>query len=212
MVIISLGKGPETHLLLCKSINLKSAERTNTRNLPVIVTIVSMSATANSRKTKSCLTHTNTTPWERVNQCWQPCKSEQTLNSVSISLSLCLNKIIQQNKHADICHTRKHRETVISACFQDFSKHNCLGEHMHLSPSGDVWWKKTSGLESWRALCVSALRWRGLAWQPDWHAGGVLPSLNAAIFLQLSSDKQVPLIVWVLCKPFSQSTDGAGLN
>lgn len=80
-------------------------------------------------------------------------------------------------------------------------------------PTGNVWWKKQTGGESQSTcLCLSAWRWRGLAWQTDWHAGGVLPSLNAAIFCSYPLTSRCHSIMWAQIKPFPQSTDGAGLN
>ena len=94
-----------------------------------------------------------------------------------------------------------------------------------LTPLGHRRWEKKSGAESQKAavcVCVwerererereSALRWSGLAWQPYWHAGGVPPPLNAAVFCSHPPEKQVPLSEWGQIKPAPQSTDGAVLN
>lgn len=56
--------------------------------------------------------------------------------------------------------------------------------------------------------CVTACRWRGLASKPDWHAGGVQLSGNAAIFLLQPSDKQVPLNHML----FLQMMQGCNIN
>lgn len=67
------------------------------------------------------------------------------------------------------------------------------------------------GRES-ECLCVSACRWRGLAWQPDWHAGGVLPSLNAAVFCRNHLTSRCHSITWAPFTLLPQGTDGVGLN
>lgn len=99
------------------------------------------------KKSTQILPDTYPTPWEWVNRCWQPCSSEQTLNSISVSFLPCLR---QRSCHTSI--------RFISACFKAFSPHGCLDQHMCPYLRGCVV-KETHWCQ--RALCVSALRWRG---------------------------------------------------